>query len=135
MGNKRSRNGYVHDSDSRSEPGPKLNYSSLKDPQSIYFTSSSPLDSAAIMDPDQTFYYPITDPLQNLNLKVTLRRVNKTKASVSGKENKAEKKNKKSLRYDDEDDEILVIEKNLEWQEKVFGPREIAILSPDSNER
>jgi hypothetical protein len=87
------------------------------------------------MDPDQTFYYPITDPLQNLNLKVTLRRVNKTKASVSGKENRAEKKNKKSLRYDDEDDEILVIEKNLEWQEKVFGPREIAILSPDSNER
>jgi len=86
------------------------------------------------MDPDQTFYYPISDPLQNLDLKVTLRRTNKSN-SRRGKEKKGGKKNKSSSRYKDEGGEVLTVEKSLEWQEKVFGPREIALLSPDSTER
>jgi len=86
------------------------------------------------MDPDQTLYYPITDPLQNLKLKVTLRRISKSKAR--GKENRKDgKKIKTSNRYGDDDEDVMAVERNLEWQEKVFGPREIAMLSPDNNDR
>ncbi|GMH49020.1 hypothetical protein TL16_g00424 [Triparma laevis f. inornata] len=85
------------------------------------------------MDPAQPFYYHICDPMQNLSLKVTLRRIH-------GGLNESQKqtgKNQKQSKLDSnkENPSPSVVEKSVEWQEKVFGPREIAVLAPSSSER
>lgn len=74
------------------------------------------------MDATQPLYYHVSDPLQNISLRVTLRRVYAS-----------ETKEGKSRGGDN--DGIVEIKRDLGWQEKVFGPREIALLSPDEQER
>ena len=80
------------------------------------------------MDQTQPFYYHIQDPLQNLSLKVTLRRIHGglEESEKDGGKRKDKKPKSKSP---------TMVEKTLEWQEKVFGPREIAVLSPGEDDR
>ena len=97
------------------------------------------------MDASQPSFYHITDPLQHLNLEVTLKRVH------GGGGEKKKKSGKKKGRdgggdasdNDDSDDETSspplpspsTITSHLTWQQKLFGPRELALLSPPSTVR
>ena len=81
------------------------------------------------MDPTQPFYYHVADTLQSLSLRVTLRRIHGglEESKKSGGKARKDKKSKASSPAE--------VEKTVSWQEKVFGPREIAVLSPGSSDR
>ena len=85
------------------------------------------------MDPTQPFYYHISDPLQNLNLKVTLRRIHGGLEEAKREAGKKQSSTKDAKNK--ENRSPAVVEKSVEWQEKVFGPREIAVLAPSNDER
>lgn len=113
------------------------------------------------MDPTQPFIYHISDPLQNLNIEVTLKQVTgslahskkKKKHKNSNKSRAGESKDAGSAPdLDDSSDEkendpllssssstdpnsALVFTKTVSWQEKILGPRELALYSPSTSDR
>ena len=113
------------------------------------------------MDPSQPFVYHISDPLQNLNLEVTLKQVT---GSLSFSKKERDKKKRRDAKRGDskdpdsapeavsddekENDPLLkdsssdsssnkqtIYKKTISWQEKVLGPRELALYSPSTSER
>jgi hypothetical protein len=84
------------------------------------------------MDAAQPSFYHVTDPLQNLSLSITLKRVHggtRKKASPTEEDGRA------SPPPPEEEQALRSTTLTCGWQEKIFGPRELALLSPGESER
>ena len=93
------------------------------------------------MDSSQPSFYHVKDPLQNLNIEVTLKKVQgytKKKQPADGDDNSDDKFDDNE--FDNNDNKKKQVSghstvKNVRWQKKSFGPREIAEYCPGDEDR